>query len=176
MLYRLNTTNRGKLEEFRQFFAAHGQQLIATDTDINEIDSDPVTVVTHKASQVPEGVLVDDTSLEIEGAAVGIHVKWFLEHLHEYIGRKAHWIVLLAYREKNMVHIFKGEVLGTIVERRGKGGFGFDPVFLPEGCTQTLAESKPDAKNARALVVEAFMKKQLYESRPMLQEWEGRWQ
>lgn len=177
MQYRLNTSNRGKLEEFQCLFAAHGHQLTATAIDIKEINADPITVVTHKASQLPEGVLVEDTSLEIEGASVGIHVKWLLDHLQECVGRKAHWIVLLAYHDKDKVHIYKGEVIGTIVEPRGKGGFGFDPVFLPDGAKHTLAEAKPDAVNARALAVKALLTQaKPHHTCSVLKDWQGEWQ
>ncbi len=51
----------------------------------------------------------------------------------------------------------RGECPGRILmERRGKGGFGYDPLFLPDGCSETFAELSADAKNrishrARAL-------------------------
>ena len=45
--------------------------------------------------------------------------------------------------------IFVGEILGTILrERRGEGGFGYDPVFLPLGEVCTTAEMKPEEKAA----------------------------
>ncbi|HTQ16757.1 MAG TPA: non-canonical purine NTP pyrophosphatase [Mycobacterium sp.] len=67
--------------------------------------------------------------------------------------------------------VVRGEWPGTIArEARGDGGFGYDPVFVPEGCECTAAELSPDEKDAmshrgralalllpalRALVVEA---------------------
>ena len=45
-------------------------------------------------------------------------------------------------------HTFEGVCRGTILqEERGTGGFGYDPVFLPEGYEQTFAELDPDIKN-----------------------------
>jgi len=42
-----------------------------------------------------------------------------------------------------------GRVMGTLLrERRGEGGFGYDPVFVPEGSTLTTAEMSPEQKNA----------------------------
>lgn len=148
--WKLNTSHFGKFEEFQHLFAKWDYGLEASHFDLKEIDSDPVTVVTHKASQLGENILVEDTSLEIEGASVGIHIRWLLDHLAKYIGRQAHWVTLLAYHRGYEVFIYRGSVLGTIVESRGGGGFGFDPVFLPNGAIKTLAESKPDAFNARA--------------------------
>ena len=41
------------------------------------------------------------------------------------------------------------ETFGSITsEERGKGGFGFDPVFIPEGTTKTYAEMSPSEKDS----------------------------
>ena len=173
---RFNTSNKGKFEEFQRLFAEQGMALEATHLDLKEIAADPVEVVAHKASQLGEKVVVEDTSLEVEGAGVGIHVKYLLDHLPKYAGRKAVWTVLLAYRDGEEVYIYRGEVKGTIVEPRGAGGFGFDPVFLPEGATLTLAESKPNSYNARAKAVEALVKGDLWLKRGAIEKWDGPWQ
>lgn len=174
--WQLNTSNQGKLAEFQRLFAKYGISLSSTQFDLDEIDSDPVTVVAHKASQLGELILVEDTSLDIEGASVGINVRWLIDHLDDYIGKKATWRVLLAYRKGDDVFIFKGEVPGSIVPARGKQGFGFDPVFLPDQADQTLAESKPDEVNARALAVEAFAIQELFLSVKAIYDWDGAWQ
>lgn len=174
--WKINTSNSGKLQEFQRLFAAYGIQLLSTSIDLQEIVADPLSVVAHKASQLEEFVLVEDSSLEVEGAAVGIHVRWLLEHLEEYIGHKALWTVLLAYRQGKEVLIYKGEVQGKIVQARGTQGFGFDPVFLPLGATLTLAEAKPDAVNARAKAVEAFMKNERLTIVKTIDRWDGCWQ
>lgn len=174
--WRLNTSNQGKLEEFQKLFTKHNLPLSSTHIDLNEIDADPISVVAHKASQLDESVLIEDTSLEIEGAAVGINVRWLLDHLNELTGRKAVWTVLLAYRQGDEVLIFKGEVQGTIVPARGDKGFGFDPVFLPDNASQTLAEAKPDEVNARALAVKALAKGNVFKKVKAIYKWDGPWQ
>lgn len=176
MLLRLNTSNQGKFEEFRSLFARHGVQLDISHLDIAEIDADPIQVAAHKAGQLEEGILIDDTSLHVSGAAVGVNVRWMLNHLSDYAGTPAEWTVLLAHRQGNEVHIYKGSILGHIVLPRGAAGFGFDPVFLPEGAAYTLAESKPDCYNARAQAVEAFIRGDIYIKHPVIQEWKGLWQ
>lgn len=173
---KINTSNPGKLAEFQRLFAKYDITLSASRVDIAEIESDPATVVAHKASELPEDVLVEDTSLDVEGASVGINVRWLLDHLEEYAGRKATWRVLLAVRHGDMVDIYEGVTFGTLVASSGRDGFGFDPVFLPEGSDKTLAESKPDAVNARAKAVDAFVHKKLYKSLPVIKEWHGSWQ
>lgn len=174
--WKLNTSNPGKFEEFKRLFAQNDCDLEATHIDLHEIDADPLTVIAHKASQLEENVLVEDTSLEIEGTSIGIHVRWLLDHLPNYIGRKAHWKVLLAYRQGNKILIYKGSIAGTIVEPSGTGGFGFDPVFQPMDATETLAESKPDRFNARAEAVKALINNKVWMTSPPIKEWDGPWQ
>lgn len=174
--WKLNTSNLGKFEEFKRLFAQNGSVLEASHFDLKEIDANPLEVVAHKASQLAENLLVEDTILDIEEASVGINIRWLLEHLSEYKGRKAEWIVLLAYRQGKAVNIYRGSLTGTIVSPRGEGGFGFDPVFLPEGATKTLAESKPDLFNARAKAVEALLKGDIFAKHPIIEKWDGPWQ
>lgn len=175
-IVKLNTSNLGKFNEFKRLFADHGYTLEMTYIDLKEVDADPITVIAHKASQVEEEVIVEDSSLEIEGALVGINVRWLLDNLSEYTGRKATWTVLLAYRSGDKILIYQGVVSGVIVEARGSGGFGFDPVFLPVGATDTLAQSKPDTFNARAKAVNALVENNLFTEHPLIENWDGPWQ
>ena len=174
--YILNTCNGGKAQEFIRLFSLHGISLTIHKQDLEEIDADPFTVVAHKASQLDENILVEDTSLDVEGRTVGIHIKWLLDHLSTCVGLRATWRTLLAYKRNAVIHIFEGVVHGTIVRQRGKGGFGFDPFFLPEGSHKTLAESKPDNVNARARAVEALVKEKPLTTRPCITDWHGPWQ
>lgn len=176
MKWKLNTSNPGKFEEFKRLFAQNGSDLDASHIDLEEIDADPIQVVAHKASQLEEGVIVEDTSLDIEGATVGVNIRWLLDNLTEYKGRKAEWTVFLAVRKGDIVDIYKGSVSGIIVAPNGENGFGFDPVFLPEGATQTLAISKPDAFNARAKAVKALVTGDLFTTHPAMKNWDGPWQ
>ena len=49
----------------------------------------------------------------------------------------------------NILHITKGECHGQIIkERRGTNGFGYDPIFLPDGYDITLAQMSDEGKNA----------------------------
>lgn len=175
-MWKLNTSNLGKFEEFKRLFAKHGSSLEATHIDLAEIEADPISVVAQKASQLGENIIVEDTSLDIEGASVGVNIRWLLDHLSEYAGRRAVWTVLLAYRQGNEVLIYKGIIHGTIVKPRGSSGFGFDPVFLPNGATETLAESKPDQYNARAKAVESLVNGNIWKKHPTIEKWEGPWQ
>ncbi len=172
----LNTSNQGKLSEFKRLFAQHGKVLHSSEIDLKEIHADPISVVVHKASQIGEGILVEDTSLDIEGAKVGIHVKWLFDHLPSYAGKKADWRVLLAYLKEGSVRVYEGVVHGTIVLPRGEGGFGFDPVFLPDGATKTLAQAKSPEVDARSKAVDALFKEKPIAILPPIIEWNGPWQ
>lgn len=174
--WKLNTSNPGKLKEFQKLFEQHGFVLTSTLIDLREVDADPLKVVVYKASQIGEQILIDDTSLDIEGEKVGVNIRWLLNHLSDYIGRKAHWQVLLAYRQEEKVYVYKGLVDGVIVTPRGNEGFGFDPLFLPDGCTLTLAECKPNNFNARALAVEALVNNKPMSIESVITSWTGPWQ
>lgn len=172
----LNTSNKGKLREFEHYFAAHDITIQPTEIDLKEISADPLTVVVHKATQIGEEILVEDSSLDIEGAEVGINIRWLLDHLSKYNHRKASWRVLLAYLKSGQVYVWEARVEGTIVLPRGDGGFGFDPIFLPNGSEKTLAQEKPPAVNARAMVVEAFVSRPASYVVPAITGWDGPWQ
>lgn len=172
----LNTSNKGKLEEFERLFAKYGAAIEAKEIDLHEIQADPITVAVHKASQMGNGILIEDTSLDIEGADVGVNVRWLLENLSEYEGRQALWRVLLAYQKNGLVYVYEGTISGTIVQPTGEEGFGFDPVFQPNGSKYTLAQEKNDAMNARAKAVEALFHGSPIAILPPITDWEGEWQ
>jgi XTP/dITP diphosphohydrolase len=174
--WQLNTSNPGKLQEFQRLFAKHNCAINATQTDTPEIESTALQVVVHKASQMKEYVIVEDTSLDIEGADVGINIRWLLDHISNFVGRKATWRVLLAYRAIDRVYVYEGVVFGKIVSPQGTEGFGFDPFFLPDGATVTLAQKKPDSVNARAKAVDALFNNQPCAIEPLITSWDGPWQ
>ena len=160
MKVELNTSNPGKQREYKRIFNENNIDISFTNEDLKEIDSDPVNVVVHKASQLPN-ILVDDTSLNIEGIDIGVNVRWMLDNIPSLKGKRANHRVLLAImfdkgnegeeeseeEGDGAVHIYEGIVYGTIVDSStGKCdvGFGFDHVFQPDGSQYTMAESKPN--------------------------------
>lgn len=64
--------------------------------------------------------------------------------------RRARFVTVICYvDEQGRSHFTEGRVEGVITgSRRGEAGFGYDPVFLPEGKEQTFAEMSAEAKNA----------------------------
>ncbi len=74
--------------------------------------------------------------------------------------RNACFVTVIALVENGKHKIFTGKIEGEITtERKGKNGFGYDPVFMPKGYNRTFAEMSPEEKNLishRALAVAAL--------------------
>lgn len=175
--YYLNTSNSGKLKEFKNIFSSFGCELIASEISLKEIKSDKITVIIHKASQLKDYTLVDDTSLEIFGTNFfDVEIKQHISYLNQYINRKAIWTVLLGMKIKENIFIYRGQISGVITSARGHAGFGFDPFFQPDGTDKTLAEDKPFAFNARYQAVKMLIENKPFSiSKPIL-SWQGEWQ
>jgi XTP/dITP diphosphohydrolase len=62
--------------------------------------------------------------------------------------RSAYYKAVICLIWDGVVHYFEGICAGTIITiKRGTGGFGYDPIFVPEGYSQTFAELPPSVKN-----------------------------
>lgn len=62
--------------------------------------------------------------------------------------RKAYFITVLCYYDENGARYFEGRVQGNILtENKGHKGFGYDPIFVPQGYDRTFAEMNPEDKN-----------------------------
>ncbi len=117
-------------------------------------------------------VFADDTGLEVDalGGEPGVYSARYaggeghdseanmtklLANLGENNNRKARFRTVIALIEKNAdsngqptVNRFEGIVNGEIIrERRGQGGFGYDPIFQPDGYDKTFAELGHEVKN-----------------------------
>eukprot|EP01127_Copromyxa_protea_P018146 TRINITY_DN5638_c0_g1_i1.p1 TRINITY_DN5638_c0_g1~~TRINITY_DN5638_c0_g1_i1.p1 ORF type:complete len:188 (+),score=39.21 TRINITY_DN5638_c0_g1_i1:74-565(+) len=159
-------------------FSQFNFTLESTSVDLDEILGTPEEVVQNKATEAGEGVIIEDTSLDIEGANVGVEIRWVMDHMDEFAGRKALWRVLLGVRKGEHVHIYEGLIEGTIVPARGNSNFGFDPVFQPAGSDKTLAEEKPDSNSARYAAIKALCEGNSKAVLPILPSsaWTGEWQ
>ena len=122
--------------------------------------------------------LSDDSGLEVEalGGAPGIHsARWGVpnrafdlamarvHHELKKLGtsdRRANFTCALALAVPDgEAAAFTGQVYGTIVwPPRGTRGFGYDPIFVPEGYSETFGEIEPDLKNQLSHRIRAFEK------------------
>lgn len=75
--------------------------------------------------------------------------------------RSASFKTVIALLHPTGTYFFEGEIKGTIThEKRGEKGFGYDPIFIPDGYDITFAEMSPEVKNTishRALAVEKLV-------------------
>ena len=136
--------------------------------DVPEIQSfDLEEIAIHKAqaayNQVKSPVLVEDTALTFSalGALPGPFIKWFLEALDNdglvqlltgRSDRTAVAQVCFALCDGVTTEIFHGEAHGSIaLEPRGERGFGWDPIFIPDGCDLTWGETDPETQKETSM-------------------------
>jgi XTP/dITP diphosphohydrolase len=85
-----------------------------------------------------------------------------LSKLKDVENRKAKFRTVIAYVDDFGTHLFSGEVQGSILhEFRGTMGFGYDPLFVPDGWTRSFAEVTKEEKNRvshRAIAFDQFLK------------------
>ena len=83
-----------------------------------------------------------------------------LQALGQDVSRRAHFVCTLALVwPDGSDALFEGRVDGTLVwPPRGERGFGYDPMFIPDGHTDTFGEMDPDAKHAISHRADAFAK------------------
>lgn len=120
----------------------------------------------------------DDSGLEVEAlnGAPGVdsamyagpqrshddNIKLLLKNLEGIAHRNARFVTVITLFLNGKAHQFEGEVRGRILfEKRGSQGFGYDPVFLPDGFQKTLAEMTMEEKNKishRAMAIQKLVK------------------
>jgi XTP/dITP diphosphohydrolase len=157
------TSNRNKLLEARRIL---GIELQSAELDLQEIQAlDVAGVAAAKALAArealvssPHPVLVEDSGLVIEAwrGLPGAFTRWFLASVgnegllrmlppDEDRSARAVCVVAVAYPDGGPARTFRGEVRGEISRGvRGEGGFGWDPIFVPEGSSLTYAEMGED--------------------------------
>ncbi|MFA5310081.1 MAG: RdgB/HAM1 family non-canonical purine NTP pyrophosphatase [Candidatus Paceibacterota bacterium] len=164
------TGNHQKLKEFEEIL---GIKLNHSDLDLDEIQSIEVEeVAEHKAKQayeiLKEPVIVEDTGLYFEelNGMPGAFIKFFIKKLTldkvcSLIkeNRKAKAITCIAYFDGEELKTFIGETKGEIAKKpRGNNGFGWDPIFIPEGHDKTFAELTEEEKTSKFMRKEAIKK------------------
>ena len=147
--------------------------------DLPEIQStDLKEIVEDKARRafdiVKTPVIVEDVSLVFHElkALPGPLIKWFIETLgndglcklvDSYNNKTATAKVMFAICDKSGVRTFSGSIDGSITDTPiGKIGFGWDPIFIPDGYTETWAEMSNDEKHATSMRKIALQKMSEY--------------
>ena len=188
------TNNRHKLDEVRAIVGDKVEVLSLNDIGCH--DDIPETADTLqgnaliKARYIHEkfGVdcFADDTGLEVEAldGAPGVYsaryageecdseanMQKLLQNLTGKSNRNAQFRTVIALIIKGEEKLFNGIVKGTITEeKRGDSGFGYDPVFVPEGFSESFAQMSGDMKNSishryRATLELSYYRKEIYEA------------
>ena len=167
------TNNAHKLEEIRAILGNSIEILSLADihchADIPETADTLEGNARQKSRYVYEhyGVdcFADDTGLEVDslGGAPGVYsaryadgqghdsqanMNKLLKEMEEKNDRKAQFRTIISLIEKGEERQFEGIVKGQITrEKRGESGFGYDPIFQPDGYETTFAELGSDIKN-----------------------------
>ena len=166
------TNNAHKLEEVRQILGDRFKVLSLN--DINCHEDIPETADTfqgnalQKARYVKEhygyDCFADDTGLEVKAldGAPGVHSARYagdhdseanmtklLQELEKKSDRSAQFRTVVALILNGQEVLFEGIVTGQIATERhyGDGGFGYDPIFVPDGYTETFSQMSAQSKN-----------------------------
>lgn len=166
------TNNRHKLDEIRKI--SEGKLEILSLSDINCLTVIPETGTTLEENALIKAFFVkdnfgydcfaDDTGLEVKslGGAPGVYsaryagedcnaednIRKLLSDLAGIDDRSAAFRTVIALLMGDKQYFFEGVIPGKIIdEKRGENGFGYDPVFIPDGYEQTFAELGEDIKN-----------------------------
>lgn len=143
--------------------------------DLPEIQGlDPKVIIEEKIREAFKHhageFIIEDQSFEMEclNGMPGPLIKWFLESLgpegiaelaEKYGNPIAKVSTIFGYAKgPEEIHYFDGVISGKIVSPRGSGGFGWDPIFLPDGSEQTFGEWKEKNTGPNAMRLQALNK------------------
>jgi XTP/dITP diphosphohydrolase len=181
------TANPNKIKEIRAIldgqFNILGLDSIGCTEDIPETQATIEGNALQKAQYVVDNYGVDcfaeDTGLEIDAldGEPGVYsaryagpeknpeanIQLALSKLEGEKDRSAQFKTVIALIQDGHTITFEGIVRGRIIkEKRGTGGFGYDPVFVPDGYEQTFAEMDPSIKNQISHRARAVEKLRVY--------------
>lgn len=167
------TNNAHKLSEVQAVLGDRFRLVTLAECGITEeIPEDASTLegnALQKARYVYERTgadcFADDTGLKVDAldGAPGVHSARYATDGHDFAAnnrlllrnlagaadRSAHFRTVIALILDGREYLFEGRVDGRIAESEaGCGGFGYDPLFVPEGFDRTFAEMGADEKNA----------------------------
>jgi len=87
------------------------------------------------------------------------NIEKVLEEMKDEPNRRAYFITVLCFKDKDGEHYFEGRVYGNLAtEVFGEDGFGYDPIFIPDDHNMTFAQMLPEEKNKISHRSEALKK------------------
>ena len=173
--------NPGKVEEIEALLAPYGVLTIgAAALGLPEPEETGATFEANaelkaraaaEASRLP--ALADDSGLVVpvlDGAPGIYSARWAgpakdfriaMQRVHRELGqkdRRAHFVAVLALAwPDGAIETFRGEIYGRLTwPPRGERGFGYDPIFVPDGYDQTFGEIDPEHKHRISHRARAF--------------------
>lgn len=176
------TCNEHKLAEFRELLKDQKVEVVGLNAykNIPEIDENGKTfeenaaikaLAANKYCDIP--AFADDSGLEVEALsnAPGImsaryanddpsKINRILTELGNNLNRRAKFVCAIAIAiNGEVIETFRGEVVGNIaLSPRGQNGFGYDPIFIPDGYDKTFGELDATIKNNISHRARAFQK------------------
>lgn len=158
------TTNAEKFREVSAMLADAGVKLVHEDRSYPEIQADRLEKVVRFAAtvldgQIPGDYLIDDSGFFVDafGGFPGVYSSYVykrlgcagvLKLLEGSKDRGAAFETVFLLRKGGDHEVFHGVCRGTVAPaEKGRSGFGFDPIFIPEGATKTFAEMSLAEKN-----------------------------
>lgn len=179
------THNQHKVEELKKLFPSNISILSLTDINCHEEIEETGTTLEENAKLKANFIkykygldcFADDSGLEVDalGGSPGVYsaryagdkknnednIKKIWEELSNKESTKAQFRTVIASSFGSKNTIYEGKVIGNLIfEKRGNHGFGYDPIFIPEGYTKTFAELGDAVKNKishRAMATQKFL-------------------
>lgn len=177
------SNNLNKIREINNILGNSFTLLSLRDIDINEdipenemtLEGNALFKARHIFKASGKNVFADDTGLEVEAlnGRPGVHsarfagenkdpdanIEKLLSMLEKETNRNARFRTVIALILDGKEYLFEGTVTGKIIkERKGNQGFGYDPVFIPDGKSVTFAEMDIEEKNMISHRARAFEK------------------
>ena len=174
MILLLGTRNTGKIIELKELLAdIRGLELLSfSDVPFSEVEEDRQTFTDNallKARAISQetglSVLADDAGLEVDalGGEPGVRSARYsgepvdyarnnallMERMHGVAERRARFVIVVAlHLSDGREYVREGVLTGRIAQSpAGSEGFGYDPLFIPDGYTRTLAQMSLEEKN-----------------------------
>jgi XTP/dITP diphosphohydrolase len=179
------THNQHKVEELKKLLPSNISILSLTDINCYEEIEETGTTLEENAKLKANFIkykygldcFADDSGLEVDalGGSPGVYsaryagdeknnednIKKIWKELRDKDSTKAQFRTVIAASFGSKISIYEGKVIGNLIfEKRGNHGFGYDPIFIPEGYTKTFAEMGDAVKNKishRALATQKFL-------------------
>ncbi len=181
------TKNQGKVKELHEILRASPVELLSLNDlakDIPEPEEtgstfleNAVLKATYYSKESGLPCIADDSGLAVDAldGRPGVYsaryvpgtdedrCKKILQELAGATDRRARFVAVIAYADdqRQVVESFEGDCPGEIAtSSRGTNGFGYDPIFIPQGYTQTMAELASTVKNTishRRIALDKFL-------------------